>query len=140
MPNITTNHAITYTNRTPLSPITITYYHYYYYYYYYSNKTIYLICHFLHAYFTFYRLARYISRCQTLFFFHLKMMTWSHRNVVSNSFRFFSSLDDDDDDDDDEDDDDDDDYYYYYYYYYFYYYYYYYYYYYKRRAYILLRL
>ena len=55
-------------------------------------KTIYLICHFLNAYFTFYRLARYILSYQTLFFFHLKMMTWSHRNVVSNSFRLFFSF------------------------------------------------
>ena len=27
------------------------------------------------------------------FFFHLKMMTWSHRNVVSKSSRLFLSLD-----------------------------------------------
>ena len=42
-------------------------------------KTIYLICHFLHAYFTFYSLIKHILSCQILFFFHLKMMTWSHR-------------------------------------------------------------
>ena len=58
-----------------------------------TRKTIYLICHFLHAYVMFYRLARYILSCQTLFFFHLKMMTWSHRKVVSISFRFLLSLD-----------------------------------------------
>ena len=32
--------------------------------------------------FTFYHLARYILSYQILFYFHLKMMTWSHRNVV----------------------------------------------------------
>ena len=37
---------------------------------------------FLHAYFTFYRLARPTLSCQILFSFHLKMMTCSHRNVV----------------------------------------------------------
>ena len=57
-----------------------------------TRKTIYLICHFLNAYFKFYRLAQYILS-QILFFFHLKMMTWSHRNVASNSFRLVLSLD-----------------------------------------------
>ena len=51
------------------------------------------ICHFLHAYFTFYRLARYILSCQILLSFHLKIMTWSHRNVVQNFFRLSLSLD-----------------------------------------------
>ena len=37
-----------------------------------TRKTIYLICHFLHAYFTFYRLARCISSCQTFFLFSLE--------------------------------------------------------------------
>ena len=34
-----------------------------------TRKTIYLICHFLNAYFTFYRLAQYILSCQIFFFF-----------------------------------------------------------------------
>ena len=55
---------------------------------------LYLICHFLHANITFYRLVHmYILSCQLLFFFHLKMMTWSQGKVVSNSFRLFLSLD-----------------------------------------------
>ena len=37
-----------------------------------TRKTIYLICHFLHAYFTFYRLARCILSCQTFFLFSLE--------------------------------------------------------------------
>ena len=58
-----------------------------------TRKTIYSHCHFLHANITFYRLVHHILSCQILFFFHLKMMTWSHGNVVSNSFRLFLSLD-----------------------------------------------
>ena len=54
-----------------------------------TRKTIYLICHFLHAYFTFYRLVQHILSYQILFIFHLKMMTWSHRNVVLNSYNCF---------------------------------------------------
>ena len=30
--------------------------------------------------------------CQDFILFHLKMMTWSHRNLVHNSFRLFLSL------------------------------------------------
>ena len=56
-----------------------------------TRKTIYLICHFLHAYFTLYRLVQYILSCQILFLFYLKMMTWSHRHVVFDSFHLFSS-------------------------------------------------
>ena len=54
-----------------------------------SAKLFILFVTFLHAYFTFYRLVRYILSCQTLFFFHLKMITWSHRNVVPLFACFF---------------------------------------------------
>ena len=48
-----------------------------------QNYLLFVTIYYLsHAYFTFYRLARHILKCKILFSFHLKMMTWSHQNVV----------------------------------------------------------
>ena len=57
-----------------------------------TRKTIYLkfVTFYMHI-LRLYRLMRDILSCQILFFFHVKMMTWSHRNVVPNSFRLLLS-------------------------------------------------
>ena len=56
----------------------------------YAQNYLFNSCDFLRAYFTFYRLARYISSCQILFSFQSKMMTWSHRKALcKTSFAYF---------------------------------------------------